>query len=310
MGQALLTLWASSVLVWSLLLLAPGDPARRVLAAKNIVNPNPLQVSAERTKLGLRGSPVHRYLRWLGGAVHGDLGTSWVTGHTVVHELGSRLPATLRLAIASFGISVVLALLLALIAASAPRRWPDTLARVVSLAFLVTPSFLLGTLLLDLVVVRWGHFRVLTTGHWDTVLLPAVTLSLGSAVVWSRILRGCLLESAGADYLEVSAARGAGRIRLLLVHALPNSAVPFLTVMAVGVAGLLGGAPIVETVFNWPGIGAFAVQSVTARDIPVIQGFTLFAVLAFVLTSLLIDVAVGALDPRARRAAAAGSGHG
>lgn len=298
-GQALLTLWVASVLVWTLLLLAPGDPAREVLAANNINNPTRLQVRVERAELGLNGSPVSRYWHWLLGAVQGHFGTSWANpSETVAHELIIRLPATLVLTTAAFGMSLVLAVVLALVSAWAPGRWPDQAARAINLTFLSVPGFLVGTLLIDLVVIRWGHFEVITNGQWDTVFLPALTLSLGTAGSWSRILRANLLEASGADYLDVAAARGIGKRRAILLHALPNSMVSFLTVMAVGVAALLGGAPVVETVFTWPGVGAYFVQSITAGDIPVIQGFTLFAILAYVVFSLVVDIVAVVIDPR------------
>jgi ABC-type dipeptide/oligopeptide/nickel transport system permease component len=289
--------------VWSLLLLAPGDPARRVLAGRNIVHPNPLQVAAERRLLNLDGSPVRRYLHWVAGALHGDLGTSWVSGRGVTHELVSRLPATLVLTTAALLLSLVLALGLGLVAAWAPGRWPDTLVRLISLSWLVVPGFLLGTVLLDVVVVRWHHFRVIADGRWSNVALPALTLSLSAAAAWARILRASLLQAGGATYHEVARARGASRIRLLLVHSLPNAMVPFLTVAGTGIAALLGGAPIVERVFSWPGVGGYSVAAIGARDVPVIQGFTVFAVLAFVAVNLFIDLLAGLLDPRLRSVA-------
>ncbi len=297
-GQALLTLWVASVMVWTLLLLAPGDPARAVLAADNIPDPTPLMVRAERARLGLTGSPASRYLHWLSGVLHGQFGTSWATGQPVAHELGIRLGATLVLTIATLGICLVTALALALVSAWAPGRWPDNAARAATLACLAVPGFLVGTIILDLVVVRWGHFRVIANGQWDTVFLPALTLALGPSSSWARILRAALLDADGSAYLEVAAARGAGRLRRLLVHALPNSLVPFLTVMAIGVAAMLGGAPVVETVYTWPGVGAYFVQSITASDIPVIQGFTLFAIGLYTVFSLLVDLAAIAIDPR------------
>jgi glutathione transport system permease protein len=280
------------------MLMAPGDPALAVLAADDITHPTRLQVQAERAELGLNGSPVTRYLHWLAGALRGQFGTSWATGQSVAHELIIRLPATLVLTTAAFGMSLVLALVLAMVSVWAPQRWPDHAVRAVNLTFLSVPSFLVGTLLLDLVVVRWGHFRVIANGEWDTVFLPAATLSLGTAAAWSRLLRALLLQAASAEYPDVAAARGVRKLRGLLVHALPNSLVPFLTVMAVGVAALLGGAPIVETVFTWPGVGAFFVQSIIASDIPVIQGFTLFAIFVYIVCSLAVDLIAVWIDPR------------
>ncbi len=297
-GQAVVSLLAASALVWSLQSLAPGDSARRVLAAKGVAHPNAAQVAAQRHALGLDGNPVVRYSRWLAGAVRGDLGASWVTGRAVSGELGARLPATLILAIAAVGMSLVIALALGLAGAGAPGRWPDTLSRLVSMAALVLPSFLLGTALLHFVVLRWGLFQVVADGGWGTVFLPALTLSLGPAAVWSRVLRAELLTARGAAHIEVCKARGGGPLRLLVVHDLPNALVPFLTMVGVGAAALLGGAPIVETVFTWPGVGRFAVQAITARDVPVVQGFTLLATVAFIVMSMVADLAAMAVDPR------------
>jgi glutathione transport system permease protein len=271
-----------------------------VLAADNILHPSHYQLRVEAARLGLHRPAVTRYLHWLAGALHGNFGTSWATGRTVAHEFGIRIGATLVLTTAAFGMSLCLALILALVSAWAPGRWPDTISRAVTLGFMTVPSFLFGTLLIDLIVIKLGNFEVITNGHWDTVFLPALTLSLGTAGPWARILRASLLEASGSGYLDVATARGAGRLRRLLVHALPNSLVPFLTAMAVGLAGLLGGAAIVETVFSWPGVGAFFVQSISAQDIPVIQGFTLFAICAYVVMSTLVDIATVLIDPRLR----------
>lgn len=297
-GQGLLSLFAASLLVWSLLAFAPGDPARRVLAANNVSQPNADQVREKRHELGLSGNPAARYLRWLGGAVRGDLGVSWVTGGPVRHELGARLPATLVLTSAAVGLSLTMALALACMAASAPGRWPDAAARLVSLLALVTPTFLVGLALLHVVVLRLGYFRVVSDGSWGTVFLPALTLSLGAGAVWSRVLRAGLVDARGAGHADVCRARGAGPLRLLIVHDLPNALVPFLTVVGTGFAALLGGAAIVETVFTWPGVGRYAVQGITSRDLPVVQGYTLLAIAAFVVVSMAVDLVALAIDPR------------
>lgn len=295
-----MTLLAASALVWSLQGLAPGDPARRVLAANGVTHPNDVQVAIQREALGVDGNPLARYGRWLGDAIRGDLGRSWVSGEPVASGLVHRLPATLVLAVAALGLSLLMALGLGLLAAAFPRRWPDTLARGLSLGALVLPGFLVGSVLLQVVVVRWGYFRVVADGHWSTVLLPAVALSLGPAAVWSRLLRAALLDAHAAGHVDVARGRGASRVRLLFVHDLPNALVPFLTVFGAGAAALLGGAPIIETVFTWPGSGRLAVQAITARDVPVVQGFTLLAVLGFVVVSMLVDLAAMAIDPRTR----------
>ncbi|HEX5741952.1 MAG TPA: ABC transporter permease [Pilimelia sp.] len=298
LGQALLTLAAGSILVWSLVALAPGDPAVRVLAANNVANPTAAQVEAKRAELGLTGDPITRYGRWAAGAARGDLGDSWVTGRPVAQELGSRLPATLRLTVAAVALSLAFAVGLAVLAVSAAGRWPDAAVRLLSTAVLVLPSFVVGLILLHVVVLRWGRFQVIADGTWGTVGLPALTLAAGTATAWSRVLRSGLLQARGAAYTEVARARGAGRWRLLAVHEMPNALLPFLTVVGTGTAALLGGAPIVETVFTWPGVGRFAVQAIGSRDLPVIQGCALLAIVAFILVSLLVDLVAVLLDPR------------
>lgn len=298
--HALVTLLVASALVWSLQGLAPGDPARRVLAANGVTHPNDVQVQAERQRLGLDGHPLSRYRRWLTDAVRGDLGRSWVTGRPVARELTRRLPATLILTAVALALALVLALTMALLAAAFPARWPDTLMRGLSLGALVTPSFLVGSVLLHVVVLRWGLARVIADGSLVNSVLPALTLALGPAALWARVLRAGLLDAHTLGHVEVGRARGVGRVRMLLVHDLPNALVPFLAVFAAGAAALLGGAPIVETVFTWPGIGRFTIAAITSRDLPVVQGFTLFAVAAFVVTTTAADLFAMTVDPRTR----------
>ena len=296
--QAGMTLLCASVVVWSLLLLAPGDTAERVLIAGGESNPTTAEIAQERMQLGLSGPPWSRYIEWLVRALHGDLGQSWLTGRPVTSELGDRLPATARLAVTALVLAIALSLILAILSAMAPGRLPDWLSRIASLLMISTPNFVLGVVLLDIVVIRLGFSRVLTDGTWSTVLLPAVCLALAPAAIWSRVLRASLLEARGAAYLHVSAARGASRTRQLIVHALPNALVPFLTVIGVGTAGFLAGAPVVETVFTWPGIGRYTVEAINARDVPIVQGYTLLAVFTFVIVSLVVDIAVRLIDPR------------
>jgi len=132
------------------------------------------------------------------------------------------------------------------------------------------------------------------------LLLPAVVLALGAIATWSRVLRTSLLEAGSATHLKVAAARGAGPVRRLLVHQMPNAIAPFLTMVGLGTASLIGGAAVVESVFTWPGVGRFTVEAINARDMPVIVGFTLVAVVAYVLASLAVDLLCAWIDPRLR----------
>ena len=299
--QALVTLAGAGVLVFGMLAVTPGDPARRVLEARGVSEPSPPAITAVRAELRLDDPLLVRFARWAADAVTGNLGISWRTGQPVAQEFADRLPATLRLTGAALALAVALALLLGAVAAAAPGRWPDVVSRLVALGMLAVPGFVLGVVVLDVLVVGAGLGRVIADGTWATVFLPALTLALASGASWSRVLRTGLLEARSAPYLRVSAARGAGRWRRLGVHELPNAAAPFLTVVGLGTAALIGGAPIVESVFTWPGVGRYTVEAINARDMPVVVGFTLVAVVVYVVTSLVVDLVCAMIDPRLRQ---------
>jgi ABC-type dipeptide/oligopeptide/nickel transport system permease component len=298
--QAVLTMLGASVLVWALLPLAPGDPALRTLQARGVEHPRPFEVAAVREELQLDRPAVVRYFAWLGRALRGDLSISYQSGRPVAQEIAERLPATALLAGVALVLSVLLSLAAALAAAAFHGRWPDKLIRLLTQAGAACPSFLLGLLALQFIVVGSGWGKVLSGGALNDVWLPALCLSLGRAAEWAQLLRANLLEALGAQYSVVAAARGARRLRVLLRYALPNALLPFLTVVGVGVGSLLGGAPIVEAVFTYPGIGSYVVAGVVARDLPVVQGFVIISTLAYVTASFLVDVASALVDPRLR----------
>lgn len=304
LAQTLLTLLGASVLIWALLPLTPGDPALRTLEALGNDNPRPAEVEALRRELQLDRSLPAQYLSWLARAVRGDLSVSWQSGRPVSAEIGIRLPATALLAVVTLLLAVALALALALIGAAFPNRWPDVAARVVTQLGASLPAFLLGLLLLQFVVIRYGVGQVVASGTISDVWLPAFCLALGRVAEWAQLLRAGLLEAMNARYTLVAAARGASEWRILLRYALPNALLPFLTVVGTGIGALLGGVAIIEAVFSWPGLGSFAVTAITARDMPVIQGLVMFSTLTYVLASLLADVASALLDPRLRERAA------
>jgi ABC-type dipeptide/oligopeptide/nickel transport system permease component len=296
-AQAALTLVAAATLVWSLQLLAPGDPARRVLVANGVSNPTPAQVAALHTELGLDEPAPVRLAGWLGSAARGDLGTSWRTGAPVSAELADRLPATLRLAVVALGLALLLAIPLAL---AAQNRHADLGARGLMFLGAAAPSFVVGTLLLEVVVLRLGIGRVLADGSWGGAVLPAIPLALAAAAVWARVLRAAMLDVGTRRHVHVARARGAGRLRVLLVHVLPGASPPLLAAIGMTVGSLLAGAAVVETVFTWPGIGPYLIDAIIARDVPVVQGTVLLGVLAYVVASMVADLAAAAIEPGRR----------
>ena len=300
-AQAVLTMLGASVLVWALLPLAPGDPALRTLQARGIENPRPAEIAAMREELQLDRPAVVQYFAWMARALRGNLSTSYQSGRPVSEEIGRRLPATALLTGLALVISTLLAMALALTGAAFYEKLPDKLVRLLTQMGAACPSFLLCLLALQFIVIGSGWGRVVASGSWNDVWLPALCLSIGRASDWAQLLRANLLEAMGAHYTVVATARGATRMRLLVRYALPNVLLPFLTVVGVGVGSLLGGAPIIEAVFTYPGIGSYVVAGVTARDLPVVQGFVVVSTFAYVTASFLVDVASVLVDPRLRR---------
>jgi ABC-type dipeptide/oligopeptide/nickel transport system permease component len=302
LGQAGITLLGGAVITFLMLAATPGDPAARVLMARGQESITGAQILAERHALGLDRPLLVRMWDHLTGLLRGDLGTSWSTGHPVTEELAARLGPTARLTVVALVMAIAFSLLLGLLAAWGDGRLPDHVSRAVSLVFLVVPSFVVGIVALDVLVVRFGQGTVIADGGWRTVWLPALTLALASAASWSRVLRASVLDARGAPFLLVSHARGASRVRRLLSHELPNALSPYVTIVGIEVAVLLGGAPIVESIYSWPGVGRFTVQAVEGRDMPVVVGFAMLAIGLFVVASLLVDVVNALIDARQREA--------
>lgn len=299
-SRILLSLFGASVVVWALMPLAPGRPARRILLAQGVEDPTELEISQLETALSLDRSLPEQYLAWLGRILRGDLSTSWSTGEPVRLLLVERLPATALLATIAIALALAFAVPSAIISAAYRGRWPDTVLRVAALAGTAVPSFVVALVVLQYVVVAGGRGRVLAAGTIGDVWLPAMVLALGIAATWARLLRATLLEALGASYALVITARGATRVRLLLRHAFPNAVVPFLHAFGITVGALLGGATIVESIFSWPGVGRLMIDSVNRRDLPVVQGFALLATLLYVSVSSLMDLIARRIDPRLR----------
>lgn len=300
-GQAILALFGASLLIWALLPLAAGDVAERVLQARGVENPSRTEISAVREELGLDRPLLNQYSSWLSGAVRGDLSVSYQTGKPVARELAERFPATLLLAFVALFLSVLLSLTGAVLSVVFHGEILDQAIQMLTQAGAAIPPFLLGLLLLQFIVVAFGFGTVVSASSLSDVWLPALCLATGRAAEWTQILRANLLEALNARFTLVATARGASRWRVLLFYALPNALLPFLTVVGVGIGGLLGGAAIIETVFSWRGIGSYAVQAIAARDLPAVQGFVALSTLTFIVASLIVDIAGALIDPRLRK---------
>ena len=289
-----------SFLAFSLGTLAPGDPAQVMLLRRTGDPPSEVEVRQLRHELGLDRPFVVRYATWLSAAARGDFGESYRSGRPVLVELRERFPATLALALTALVLGLVLAVPLAVVSAAARDTAVDHGARVVALIGVSMPSYCLGYLLILLFAVMLGLLPVAGTGSVRHLVLPALTLALGSAASVTRMLRANLLDEMGADYVRTARAKGLSRVRVLARHALRNALNPLVTLSALRFGRLLGEAVIIETVFAWPGIGRWMVESIYDRDYPAIQGFVLYIATVFIVINVAVDISYRGLDPRVR----------
>ena len=287
-------------MVWALLPLAEGDTAERVLQARGVQNPTALEIQAVRDEFGLEKPLVIQYFSWLSKAVRGDFSVSFQSKRPVFDEIAERLPATILLAMTAFIMSLILSVSAAILSAAYAGKLPDKIIEFLTQTSSAVPSFLLGLLILQYLFVGYGFGNVVAETSLAGAIFPAFCLAWARFGDWTQILRANLLEALNSRYALVARARGANGTRILWRYALPNAALPFLTVVGVGIGSLLGGAAVIETVFSWNGIGSYAVQAVAARDLPVVQGFVIFATLVYIFSNLAIDLLALWIDPRLR----------
>lgn len=295
----LIPVWLGiSFVAFSLANLTPGDPARLMLQRQLDRQPTAEEVARAREEFKLDDPFVVRYVRWLGHAVTGDLGTSYRTGESVLGALIERFPKTLQIAALGLLGSLVLALPLGVMSAVWRRSPIDHVSRIIALLGASMPSYWVAYLLILFFSVRLKVLPVAGQGTWQHLVLPSVTLGLGASASLMRLTRSEMLEVLGQDYIRTGRAKGLAPRAVVIGHALRNALIPVTTVAGMRFAGLLGGAVIVETIFAWPGIGKFVLDSIFDRDYPVVQGFVLFMGTVFLLVNLLVDVSYAWLDPR------------
>lgn len=285
-----------ATLVFALLHLVPGDPAQVMLGESASAQ----DVADLRTRLGLDRPLAVQYGTFIAGLAQGHLGTSFRYNTPVTREIGQRLPNTLRLALASMSVAVLIAIPLGLLSALTRGQLVDQVAMTVSLVGVSMPNFWLGPLLAILFAVTLGWLPVSGTGTWQHLVLPAVTLGAALSAVLTRMTRASLIEELRELYVLAARARGLSRARAIGVHALRNSLIPVVTILGLQFGAVLTGTIITETIFAWPGVGRLLIQAINFRDYPLVQGCILFIATTYVLVNLLVDLAYGWLDPRIR----------
>ena len=298
------TLVFLSALVFVVVRVLPGDPAALILGVES----NPETVARLRQALGLDRPLAVQYVDWLARAVRGDLGTSIQYDVPVGRLILSRLPVTLPLALMAAAIMIAVALPLGVYAATRHRRAGDYAAMLVSQLGIAVPAFWSGLLLILLFSVRLGWFRSGGFDGWSAgvvagvkaLLLPAIALGAFQAAVLVRATRSAVLDVLREDYVRTARAKGVAEGRVVARHALRNAMIPIVTVMGIQLGQLIAGAIVLESVFALPGLGRLALVAIGARDLPVVQGVTLFVAASIVFINFAVDLAYAALDPRIR----------
>jgi peptide/nickel transport system permease protein len=302
---AIAVLFGTTVVVFLLLRLIPGDPATAVLLTMVTPGADTAQITrgdidALRAQLGLADPFLVQYLRWLGEILSGNLGTSLRSRQPIAEELADRLPATLELAGAALVVMLLIAIPSGIMGALYSGRPVDHLTRMLSLVGDSMPGFFLGVLLIYLFAIQLGWLPAIGRSDPAGIVMPALTLGLGVAATTSRLLRASLLDTLAQPYILMAEAKGMPRSVLLFRHALRPALIPVLTSSSLVAGGLLGGAAVIETVFAWPGIGRYMIEAIAGRDYPVIQGFTLTMASLFVAINFAVDLLYRLLDPRIR----------
>jgi peptide/nickel transport system permease protein len=279
-----------------MLRMLPGDPAQ-VLAGQMA---SPEEIETIRRQLGLDRPIYAQYLSYLNRLAHLDLGRSARTQNPVIEEVWARLPNTMLLAVAAIGMACLFGIPAGVISAMRPYTWVDYLVTTASLCGISMPVFWLGIMLVVVFSVYLKWLPAGGTGSWLHVILPSVTLAAFVVAFIARMTRSTMLETLNQDYTTTARSKGLTEKVVVIKHALKNALIPIVTVVGLQFGLLLGGAVLTETVFAWPGLGRLIVDSILARDYPVIQGTILIFGLLYILVNLAVDILYALIDPRIR----------
>ena len=293
-----------AICVFLLLHLAPGDPAA-IIAGENVT---PENIARIRAQLGLDQPVWKQFLVWIVALLHGDLGQSMFWGDDVISLIGQRAEPTISLALTTLCVAVFLAIALGVLAAARAGSWIDRLVMGFAVLGFSVPVFVVGYVLAYSFALQLDWFPVQGytpisqgIGPWlNNLALPTIALGSAFIALLARITRATMLEVLSQDYVRTAKAKGVGQSSVLFVHGLKNAAVPIVTIIGLGFAGLIGGAVVTESVFAIPGVGRLVVDAILRRDYPVIQGVVLMFSFVYVLVNLAVDLLYTVFDPRIR----------
>lgn len=283
-----------SFLVFTILYLTPGDPAQLILGE----NAPRVAIDALREKMGLNDPFIIQYFRFIKNAIMGDFGRSYTTGRLVSQEIFARFPNTLILAVLGVIISILIGIPIGIISATRQYSFIDGFSMVLALLGVSMPVFWLGLMLILTFSVKFG---LLPSGGFESLtslILPALTLGVGSAAIITRMTRSSMLEVIRQDYIRTARAKGVAEKTVINKHALKNALIPIITVVGLQFGGLLGGAVLTESVYSWPGVGRMMVDAIRQKDTPTVLASVVFLAAAFSVVNLIVDLLYAFADPR------------
>ena len=295
--QSILVLFGCALMIFIMLRIIPGNPIAVLMGEHADVE----VIRRMTSEFGLDQPVIVQFFRYLGGALRGDFGTSYSFGRPVSSLMASAFVNTLILALLAALFAWTIGMICGIIAAVKKNSIPDHLFMGFSLLGVSMPVFMAAMLLQYFLAYKLKLFPISGTGSFSGFILPAVALGWNSAGSVARLVRSTLLEILEEDYIDTARAKGRGQMGVLVLHALRNAMLPVITMMAIQLSGLLSGAVITETVFSINGLGRLAVQAITGRDIPLLQGTVLFSAAVVIIGNFLADSLYNVLDPRIRR---------
>jgi ABC-type dipeptide/oligopeptide/nickel transport system permease component len=295
------TVFLASIIIFSIIQLAPGDPAQMRLG----MQATPAEVQAERVRLGLDRPRVVRYFSWLSDVAHLRLGDSYTTNRPVVTMVFDAFPNTLKLTVVALILSILIGFPMGIYAALHHNRRGDLVVTGLNAFGLSVPSFWIGILLILLfsVKLRWlppsglGGPRTTFLGSLEYLVMPVTTIALSNLSVFSRFVRSSMVDVLSAAYVQTARSKGLMERTVIVQHALRNAMLPVVTAVGIQFGRLLGGAVVTEAVFSYPGIGKLVVTSILNRDYPVVQATLMLVVVVFLITNLIVDLSYAILDP-------------
>lgn len=294
---ALLVVFFVSIIAFALSYLSPTDAAVRSFSGVGVA-PSAEQLAAKRAELGLDQPFLVQYFTWVGNIFQGDLGTSYRTKAPVAGMLFDALPYTIALSFTSMAATLLVGVPLGLICAYKQGGIFDKVMRIVTYFFNSLPSFFVALLLLYVFSVRLHLFGVMSTRDFTGILMPTLALALPLSAWFMRQVRGYALEQLAGGYVDGLRARGVSDVHILWMHVLRNISVPLLTLVGVSFGALLGGSAIVESIFNWPGVGFAAIEAIGHRDYPFIGAYALAMAIFYLIINALVDWLYHFIDPR------------